>query len=116
MFSHHSSTYRLVEPRLRKVNDISLCVAQKFGFTYSAPAAILAAALQASTVTAQCSAWQPLLYSSGTINALTIYNGELIAGGSFYNEGNASNIHVAAWNGSNLHGFGNCIGCVNRQS
>src|SRR2546422_10708921 len=104
MFSHHSSTYRLVEPRLRKVNDISLCVAQKFGFTYSAPAAILAAALQASTVTAQCSAWQPLLYSSGTINALTIYNGELIAGGRFYKLGNATHTQVAGLEWSNLAG------------
>ena len=44
---------------------------------------------------------------NGWVTALTVYNGELVAGG-FFNQADGVPVNgVAAWNGTSWHGFGN---------
>lgn len=60
--------------------------------------------------------WQPLGGGIGGIDigylfvhGLTIYNGELIAGGSFFTAGDVDAIRIAAWNGSNWRALGSGV-------
>ncbi|MBN1827464.1 MAG: T9SS type A sorting domain-containing protein [Candidatus Eisenbacteria bacterium] len=48
--------------------------------------------------------------TDGTVHALTIFDGALIAGGSFSNAGGAASGRVGRWNGSLWSGFGNDLG------
>ncbi len=60
--------------------------------------------------------WQPMgsemapIY--GSVQALTVYNGELIAGGSFTSANGVSVEHVARWNGLSWQPMGSGLGTV----
>lgn len=71
---------------------------------YCACAAIIAISVAAPRAMAQCQ-WQPLGggVASGfptTVNALTVFNDELIAGGNFTTAGGVSASNIARWNGA----------------
>src|SRR6185503_6603390 len=57
--------------------------------------------------------WSPLgIGMNGTVYALSIYNGELIAGGDFTTAGGVGAIRVAKWNGIGWSPLGSGIsGC-----
>ncbi|MCC6143165.1 MAG: hypothetical protein IT368_05095 [Candidatus Hydrogenedentes bacterium] len=51
-------------------------------------------------------AWSPLAQgTNGTVNSLTVFNGELIAGGEFTSAGAEPAFRIARWNGINWQGL-----------
>lgn len=59
--------------------------------------------------------WQPLpggsgVGTNGTINALTVYNGRLIAGGSFTTAGGSAANSIAQWDGADWSPLGGGVG------
>jgi hypothetical protein len=63
------------------------------------------------------SSWEPLgngvgggSYGSSPVSALTVYNGQLVAGGSFTTAGGVACNYVASWNGSSWQPLGSGMG------
>src|SRR5207247_5310154 len=58
--------------------------------------------------------WQPLGSGlDGDVQSFTVYNNNLIAGGTFTTAGGATMNHVAQWDGSGWHPVGSGIGGPN---
>ncbi len=55
-------------------------------------------------------AWTPIYGTSGGVNALTVYDGELIAGGAFTSIGGVTASGIARWNGQTWRPMGMGIG------
>ena len=67
-------------------------------------------ALFTDNAAAQCNTWQPLGSGmNGTVSALTVYNAELIAGGSFTTAGGNSAFKIARWGGSTWQPLGSGV-------
>jgi hypothetical protein len=49
-------------------------------------------------------------HNTGGVNALTVYNGNLVAAGGFDSAGGTKENEIASWNGSSWSGFGKGIG------
>jgi len=87
----------------------AVCKGTRIGWSLVivAAAVLCAGALRA---TGQDYAWGPLGTGMGGtspyVNALTVYNGELIAGGYFSTAGGATCTHIARWNGSAWQALG----------